>query len=216
MPRSFVCVDISHNQGRDTVGSLVWFEAGRPRKSEYRKFKIKGLGQQDDFAAIQEVAHPLPDPPAGRAAAAPRPHRDRRWQGPAERRARGGRAARPAGAPDREPRQAGRGGLPARPRPRASGSPGGAPRSGCSSGHGTRPTGSGWPTTGSGGPSGRSRPSCSAFPGSAPPSAAGCWSDSAAWPGVKSASVTELAAVPGLLSPPGGTDPRASEGDSGR
>jgi excinuclease ABC subunit C len=72
VPRSFICVDISHNQGRDTVGSLVWFEGGRPRKSEYRKFKIKGLGQQDDFAAIQEVltryltrrrdeALPLPD-----------------------------------------------------------------------------------------------------------------------------------------------------------
>jgi len=55
VPRSMVCVDISHNQGRDTVGSLVWFEAGRPRKSEYRKFKIQGLGQQDDYAAIQEV-----------------------------------------------------------------------------------------------------------------------------------------------------------------
>jgi excinuclease ABC subunit C len=55
LPRSFVCVDISHNQGRDTVGSLVWFEAGRPRKSEYRKFKIQGAGQQDDYAAIQEV-----------------------------------------------------------------------------------------------------------------------------------------------------------------
>jgi excinuclease ABC subunit C len=55
VPRSMVCVDISHNQGRDTVGSLVWFEAGRPRKSEYRKFKILGLGQQDDYAAIQEV-----------------------------------------------------------------------------------------------------------------------------------------------------------------
>jgi excinuclease ABC subunit C len=72
VPRSMVCVDISHNQGRDTVGSLVWFEAGRPRKSEYRKFKIQGLGQQDDFAAIHEVitrylirrrdeALPLPD-----------------------------------------------------------------------------------------------------------------------------------------------------------
>ena len=72
VPRSFVCVDISHNQGRDTVGSLVWFEAGRPRKSEYRKFRIKGAGQQDDFAAIAEVitryltrrrdeALPLPD-----------------------------------------------------------------------------------------------------------------------------------------------------------
>jgi excinuclease ABC subunit C len=55
VPRSIVCVDISHNQGRDTVGSLVWFEAGRPKKSEYRKFKIQGLGQQDDFAAIHEV-----------------------------------------------------------------------------------------------------------------------------------------------------------------
>ena len=55
VPRSMVCVDISHNQGRDTVGSLIWFEAGRPRKSEYRKFRIQGLGQQDDFAAIHEV-----------------------------------------------------------------------------------------------------------------------------------------------------------------
>lgn len=55
VPRSMICIDISHNQGKDTVGSLVWFEAGRPRKSEYRKFKIQGLGQQDDFAAIQEV-----------------------------------------------------------------------------------------------------------------------------------------------------------------
>jgi excinuclease ABC subunit C len=55
VPRSLVCVDISHNQGRDTVGSLVWFEAGRPKKSDYRKFKIQGLGQQDDFAAIHEV-----------------------------------------------------------------------------------------------------------------------------------------------------------------
>ncbi|HEX7335594.1 MAG TPA: excinuclease ABC subunit UvrC [Gemmatimonadales bacterium] len=72
VPRGFICIDISHNQGRDTVGSLVWFEAGRPRKSEYRKFKIRGLGQQDDYAAIQEVltryltrrrdeALPLPD-----------------------------------------------------------------------------------------------------------------------------------------------------------
>lgn len=55
VPRTFICVDISTNQGRDTVGSLVTFEAGRPRKSEYRKFKIKGPGQQDDYAAIHEV-----------------------------------------------------------------------------------------------------------------------------------------------------------------
>ncbi len=55
VPRTFICVDISTNQGRDTVGSLVTFEAGRPRKAEYRKFKIKGIAQQDDFAAIHEV-----------------------------------------------------------------------------------------------------------------------------------------------------------------
>jgi excinuclease ABC subunit C len=55
VPRTMICIDISTNQGRDTVGSLVWFEAGRPRKSEYRKFKIKGIAQQDDYAAIQEV-----------------------------------------------------------------------------------------------------------------------------------------------------------------
>jgi excinuclease ABC subunit C len=55
VPRAFACVDISTNQGRDTVGSLVWFEAGRPKKSEYRRYRIKGPGQQDDFAAIHEV-----------------------------------------------------------------------------------------------------------------------------------------------------------------
>ena len=72
VPRTMVCVDISTSQGRDTVGSLVTFEAGRPRKSEYRKFRIRGEGQQDDFAAVHEVvtrflrrrteeAQPLPD-----------------------------------------------------------------------------------------------------------------------------------------------------------
>jgi excinuclease ABC subunit C len=55
VPRILVCVDISTNQGRDTVGSLVCFEGGRPKKSEYRRFKINGEGQQDDFAAIHEV-----------------------------------------------------------------------------------------------------------------------------------------------------------------
>jgi len=55
VPRSFVCIDISTNQGRDTVGSLVWFEAGRPKKAEYRRFKIKAAAPQDDFAAIHEV-----------------------------------------------------------------------------------------------------------------------------------------------------------------
>lgn len=55
VPRSMVCVDISHNQGRDMVGSLVWFEAGRPKRSEYRRYRIRGLAEQDDYAAIHEV-----------------------------------------------------------------------------------------------------------------------------------------------------------------
>ena len=55
VPRALVCIDISTNQGRDTVGSLAWFEGGRPKKSEYRRFRIKGPGQQDDYAAIHEV-----------------------------------------------------------------------------------------------------------------------------------------------------------------
>ncbi len=55
VPRALVCIDISTNQGRDTVGSLVWFEGGRPKKAEYRRYRIKGPGQQDDFAAVQEV-----------------------------------------------------------------------------------------------------------------------------------------------------------------
>jgi excinuclease ABC subunit C len=72
VPRTFICIDISTNQGKDTVGSLVTFEAGRPRKAGYRRFRIKGPGQQDDYAAIHEVvsrylrrrreeALPLPD-----------------------------------------------------------------------------------------------------------------------------------------------------------
>jgi excinuclease ABC subunit C len=55
VPRSMVCIDISTNQGKDTVGALVWFEAGRPKKGEYRRFRIKGTAQQDDYAAIAEV-----------------------------------------------------------------------------------------------------------------------------------------------------------------
>ncbi len=56
VPRNLVCIDISTNQGKDTVGSLVWFEGGRPKKAEYRRFKIKNdEAQQDDFAAVHEV-----------------------------------------------------------------------------------------------------------------------------------------------------------------
>ena len=72
LPRSLVCFDISTTQGTDTVGSCVWFENGRPRRAEYRKFKVKTVEGTDDFASMQEVVRryferrirdekPLPD-----------------------------------------------------------------------------------------------------------------------------------------------------------
>ena len=47
--------DISTIQGRDTVGSMVVFEDALPRKSDYRRFKIRTVDGQDDFAAMEEV-----------------------------------------------------------------------------------------------------------------------------------------------------------------
>ncbi len=55
LPRSLVCFDISTTQGTDTVGSCVWFENGRPRRNEYRKFKVKTVEGSDDFASMREV-----------------------------------------------------------------------------------------------------------------------------------------------------------------
>ena len=55
VPRALVCFDISTTQGTDTVGSMVWFENGRPRRGEYRKFKVKTVEGSDDFAAMKEV-----------------------------------------------------------------------------------------------------------------------------------------------------------------
>jgi len=55
-PRRIECFDISNIQGSDIVASMVCFEEGLPRKSEYRKFRVRGLGPApDDFAAMREV-----------------------------------------------------------------------------------------------------------------------------------------------------------------
>jgi excinuclease ABC subunit C len=72
VPRAFVCFDISHAQGTDTVASCVWFQNGRPYRAEYRKFKVKSVEGIDDFASMREVVgryfarrieeeRPLPD-----------------------------------------------------------------------------------------------------------------------------------------------------------
>ena len=57
-PLRMECIDISHVQGTDVVGSLVVFEDGLPRKSDYRHFAIReaaGDGRSDDVASIAEV-----------------------------------------------------------------------------------------------------------------------------------------------------------------
>jgi len=74
LPRRIECFDISHFQGTETVASMVVFEDGKAKKSEYRKFKIQTVapGEVDDFASMREVVRrrysrvveeqsPLPD-----------------------------------------------------------------------------------------------------------------------------------------------------------
>ncbi|MDP9177982.1 MAG: excinuclease ABC subunit UvrC [Gemmatimonadota bacterium] len=55
LPRTMVCFDISTTQGTDTVGAGVWFENGRPKRGEYRKFRVKTVEGSDDFASMREV-----------------------------------------------------------------------------------------------------------------------------------------------------------------
>jgi excinuclease ABC subunit C len=54
-PLRIECYDISTIQGRDTVGSMVVFEDALPKKSDYRRFKVRSVTGQDDFAAMEEV-----------------------------------------------------------------------------------------------------------------------------------------------------------------
>ena len=55
-PHRVECFDISHIQGTNTVASMVVFENGQPKKSAYRKYKLKSTeGKPDDFKSMQEV-----------------------------------------------------------------------------------------------------------------------------------------------------------------
>src|SRR5437870_4429437 len=54
-PRRIECFDVSHIQGTDIVASMVVWEDGRMKKSDYRKFIIKTVPQNDDFASMKEV-----------------------------------------------------------------------------------------------------------------------------------------------------------------
>jgi len=55
LPLRIECFDISNIQGTEIVGSMVVFEDGVARKSDYRKFAVRGQTGQDDFAAMAEV-----------------------------------------------------------------------------------------------------------------------------------------------------------------
>jgi excinuclease ABC subunit C len=61
LPRRIECFDISHVQGTDTVASMVVFYDGKPKKSDYRKFKLQQVldevGRPDDFASMREVIY---------------------------------------------------------------------------------------------------------------------------------------------------------------
>ena len=72
IPRLMCCFDISHIQGSDTVGSVVVFENGAPKKSGYRHMKIQGKWGNDDYRSMAECVsryfrraleekNPLPD-----------------------------------------------------------------------------------------------------------------------------------------------------------
>ncbi len=75
IPRSIICFDNSTAQGKDSVGGIVWFENGRPRRAEYRTMKVKTVDESqgpDDFQSMREVVgryfrrrveeqRPLPD-----------------------------------------------------------------------------------------------------------------------------------------------------------
>ncbi len=54
-PLRIECYDMSHLQGTDYVGSMVVFEDGLPKKSDYRHFRVKTVTGNDDYAAMEEV-----------------------------------------------------------------------------------------------------------------------------------------------------------------
>ena len=54
-PARIESFDISNISGTDIVASMVVFQDGKPRKSEYKKFKLEGLSNQDDYASMHQI-----------------------------------------------------------------------------------------------------------------------------------------------------------------
>jgi len=57
VPRRIECFDISHIQGAETVASMVVWEDGAMKKSDYRKFQVRTVTGVDDFASMREIIH---------------------------------------------------------------------------------------------------------------------------------------------------------------
>jgi excinuclease ABC subunit C len=55
VPKRIECFDISHSQGDAVVASMVAFDEGAPDKKGYRRYKLRGVQRNDDFAAMKEV-----------------------------------------------------------------------------------------------------------------------------------------------------------------
>ena len=84
VPRRIEGFDIAHLEGEDTVASLVRFTDGRPDRKLYRAFTISSLdGKVDDFASIREAVARRYTRVVNEELEQPRPHPDRRRQGPA-------------------------------------------------------------------------------------------------------------------------------------
>ena len=120
LPIRIECFDISTIQGQETVGSMVVFEDAVAKKAHYRKFGVRGLDGQDDFAAMAEVVSrrfarlekPVSDPDYDDSfAAVPNLVVDRRRQGAAVGGAGGAAAVRPAADGRDRAREARRGGV---------------------------------------------------------------------------------------------------------
>jgi excinuclease ABC subunit C len=56
-PERIECFDISHIQGAETVASMVVWEKGAMKKSDYRKYQVKTVSGVDDFASMREIIH---------------------------------------------------------------------------------------------------------------------------------------------------------------
>ena len=94
LPRRIECFDISHIQGAETVASMVVWEDGAMKKSDYRKFQIKTVEGVDDFASMREVVGPALSPGARGAESDAQPDPDRWRIGPVARRCRSSGIAR--------------------------------------------------------------------------------------------------------------------------